>query len=100
PLFGRAVPNRYRARAFGVAVSGLCAGQGLAMLGAGFLAGFSAPTAVIAASGVAGTLAVAAVAARWPRPATPEAVASATPEATASATPDAVAESQREMETV
>jgi predicted MFS family arabinose efflux permease len=75
PLFGRAVPDRYRARAFGVAVSGLCAGQGLAMLGAGFLAGFQAPTTVVAAGGLVGTIAVAAVAARWPRSGTPEAVA-------------------------
>ncbi|HEX8347754.1 MAG TPA: MFS transporter [Actinoplanes sp.] len=65
PLFGRAVPDQYRARAFGVAISGLCAGQGLAMLGAGLLAGYLSPTAVVAISGLAGTVALAVVAARW-----------------------------------
>lgn len=65
PLFGRAVPNQYRARAFGVAISGLCAGQGLAMLGAGLLAGFFTPSAVVAVSGALGTGAIAVVAARW-----------------------------------
>lgn len=71
PLFGRAVPNAYRARAFGVAISGLCAGQGLAMLGAGLLAGYHAPTAVVAASGLLGTIAIAGVAARWRRAVSP-----------------------------
>jgi MFS family permease len=65
PLFGRAVPDQYRARAFGVAISGLCAGQGLAMLGAGFVAGYLSPTAVVAISGFVGTVALAVVAARW-----------------------------------
>jgi predicted MFS family arabinose efflux permease len=67
PLFGRAVPNEYRARAFGVAIGGLCAAQGLGMLGAGMLAEILAPTTVIAVCGAAGTLAVAAVALTWPR---------------------------------
>jgi MFS family permease len=87
PLFGRAVPNEYRARAFGVAISGLCAAQGLGMLGAGLLAEHFTPTAVVAACGILGTLAVAAVAwLCWPRGAvtTPPVSATREPVAVAS----------------
>jgi hypothetical protein len=65
-LFGRAVPTEYRARAFGVVMSGLCAVQGLAMVGAGVAAEFLAPTAVVAGAGAVATLSVLMVAARWP----------------------------------
>jgi MFS family permease len=67
PLFGRAVPNAYRARAFGVAIGGLCAVQGLGMLAAGALAEVAAPTTVIGLCGALGTAAVAAIALSWPR---------------------------------
>jgi hypothetical protein len=66
-IFGRAVPVAYRARAFGVAMSGACAAQGLAMIEAGMAAERLAPTTVVGGAGVLATLSVAAVAARWPR---------------------------------
>jgi predicted MFS family arabinose efflux permease len=69
PMFARAVPNRYRARAFGVAISGLCAAQGVAMVAAGALADHVTPTTVVAGSGLVGTVAIVVLAARWPRPA-------------------------------
>lgn len=71
-LFGRAVPTEFRGRAFGVVMSGLCAVQGLSMIGAGAAAEFLAPTTVVAGAGVVATLAVLAVIARWPRDAQPE----------------------------
>jgi predicted MFS family arabinose efflux permease len=67
PLFGRAVPNEYRARAFGVAMGGLCAFQGLAMAGAGALAELISPATVTGLCGIAGTVAIGALALRWPR---------------------------------
>ncbi|MFI7602477.1 MFS transporter [Actinoplanes sp. NPDC049681] len=66
-IFGRAVPAAYRARAFGVAMSGVCAVQGLAMIGAGAAAERLAPTTVVGGAGLLATLSVVAVAARWPR---------------------------------
>ncbi|MFI1990750.1 MFS transporter [Actinoplanes sp. NPDC020271] len=65
-MFGRAVPAAYRARAFGVAMSGLCAVQGLAMLTAGALAETVPPSAVVSAAALTATLAVLAVMTRWP----------------------------------
>ncbi|WIM98536.1 MFS transporter [Actinoplanes oblitus] len=76
-LFGRAVPAAYRARAFGVAMSGLCAVQGLAMLGAGAAAERVRPTLVVGGAALLATLAVLTVVttavgvfapARLPRP--------------------------------
>lgn len=66
-MFGREVPASHRARAFGVAMSGLCAVQGLAMVAAGAAAERFAPTTVVAAAGVAATLCAALIIARWPR---------------------------------
>jgi MFS family permease len=66
-IFGRAVPAAFRARAFGVAMSGVCAVQGLAMIGAGAATELWAPSTVVGGAGVLATLSVAAVAARWPR---------------------------------
>ncbi|GIE28174.1 MFS transporter [Actinoplanes italicus] len=66
-LFGRAVPAAYRARAFGVAMSGLCAVQGLAMFAAGAAAEWLRPTLVVGGAGLAATVAVGVVAASWPR---------------------------------
>ncbi|HEV3291531.1 MAG TPA: hypothetical protein VG123_21330, partial [Streptosporangiaceae bacterium] len=67
PLFGRAVPAAYRGRAFGIAVAGVSATQGVAQILAGVIAAHHAATSVIGASGVAGVAAVLAVAAIWPR---------------------------------
>lgn len=67
PLFGRAVPAVYRARAFGAAIAGLNASQGLAMIVAGMAASLLAPTTVIATSGIAGSAAVLAIAPIWPK---------------------------------
>ena len=59
-----------RGQAFGVAVAGLMAAQGVAYLAAGAAAGFASPATVIATSGIAGAIAAAALAAGWqPRPA-------------------------------
>jgi MFS family permease len=67
PLFGRAVPAAYRGRAFGIAVAGVSATQGLAQILAGVIATHRAATSVIGVSGAAGVLAVLAVAIVWPR---------------------------------
>jgi MFS family permease len=67
PLFGRAVPAAYRGRAFGIAVAGVSATQGLAQILAGLVAEHSAATSVIGVSGLAGLLSVLAVALIWPR---------------------------------
>jgi MFS family permease len=67
PMFGRAVPAAYRGRAFGVAVAGVSATQGLAQILAGVIAAHRAATSVIGASGAVGVAAVLAVAAVWPR---------------------------------
>ena len=66
PLFGRTVPAVYRGRAFGAAVAGLSASQGLAMILAGIAATWFAPTTVIAAGGIAGSVTVLAIAPIWP----------------------------------
>lgn len=71
PIFGRAVATQLRGRAFGVAVTGLSAAQGLAMLAAGAAATHLQPTTVIAGSGMLGVLAVIAVATIWPQPVLP-----------------------------
>ncbi len=52
--FVRAVPSAFRGRAFGVAVSGLFACQGLAIVGAGAAAEQISPGAVVTWSGVLG----------------------------------------------
>ncbi|WP_436521112.1 MFS transporter [Actinoplanes sp. HUAS TT8] len=69
-LFGRAIPPAYRARAFGVAMSGLCAVQGLSMLAAGAAAESLRPSLVVGAAALAATLSVLTVAATWPPTAT------------------------------
>jgi MFS family permease len=66
-MFVRAVAADYRGRAFGVARSGLEVAQGLAVVAAGALATVVRVPVVIALfGGVAGTLLVALIAARWP----------------------------------
>lgn len=60
-VFGRTVPTEYRARAFGVVMSGLCAVQGLAMIGGGVAADWIPPTTVVGATGAVATLLVLAV---------------------------------------
>ncbi|AEV83011.1 major facilitator superfamily protein [Actinoplanes sp. SE50] len=65
-LFGRAVPAAYRARAFGVAMSGLCGIQGLAMLAAGAAAESLRPSLVVGTAGLAATVAILAVLLTWP----------------------------------
>jgi MFS family permease len=68
-LFGRAVPDEYRGRAFGMVISGLALSYAITMLTAGALIGtphISANT-VVAGSGVVGTIAVLALARIWPR---------------------------------
>ncbi|HEX4059948.1 MAG TPA: MFS transporter [Streptosporangiaceae bacterium] len=67
PLFGRAVPAAYRGRAFGIAVAGVSATQGLAQILAGVIAEHRTATSVIGVSGAAGVIAVLAVATVWPR---------------------------------
>lgn len=67
PLFGRAVPDAYRGRAFGIAVAGVSATQGLAQIVAGGIAEHRAATSVIGVSGLVGVLSVLAVATFWPR---------------------------------
>ncbi len=54
--FVRAVPAAYRGRAFGVAVSGLYACQGLAIVGAGTAAEWMSASAVVTWSGLLGLL--------------------------------------------
>ncbi len=56
--FMQAVPSAFRGRAFGVAVAGLYGVQGVGVLGAGLVAEGVAPTAVVAACGAVGLLAV------------------------------------------
>jgi MFS family permease len=66
PLFGRAVSDEIRGRAFGVAVAGVSAAQGLAVVLAGLMADHLAVTTVIGLSGILGTAAVLALAPLWP----------------------------------
>lgn len=65
--FVRAVPPAFRGRAFGAAVSGLCACQGVAIVGAGAAAERISAGAVVTASGVLGLVALLALglAPRW-----------------------------------
>jgi MFS family permease len=56
--FVQAVPNAYRGRAFGVAVSGLYGVQGIGALAAGMTAEGVSPSAVVALSGGLGLIAV------------------------------------------
>jgi MFS family permease len=66
-MFVRAVAPAYRGRAFGVARSGLEVGQGLAVVAAGALATvLPVPVVIALFGGVAGTVLVAVIAARWP----------------------------------
>jgi MFS family permease len=66
-MFVRAVTPDYRARAFGVARSGLEIGQGLAILAAGAAATrLEVPVVIALFGGVAGTALVALIALRWP----------------------------------
>jgi predicted MFS family arabinose efflux permease len=65
-MYVRAVPAAYRGRAIGVAAAGGYAAQGIATIAAGALAERLALATVIGLSGVAGTVCVLAVAARWP----------------------------------
>lgn len=66
-LFVQAVPERLRARAFGVAASGLMIFQGAATFAAGAAAEQVRPYLVIAACGVIGLLVVGALSLTWPR---------------------------------
>jgi MFS family permease len=67
-LFVRAVPAEYRGRAFGVAMSGVQAIQGLAMLVAGLVASVLGASLTVGWCGIIGTIAVAVIAwALWPR---------------------------------
>ena len=69
-VFVQAVPPEARARAFGVAASGLQVSQGLALAGAGAVAEWVDPTAVVAGAAAIGLLGVALLASRWPTPVT------------------------------
>ncbi|MBO0770549.1 MAG: MFS transporter, partial [Actinobacteria bacterium] len=63
--FVQALPAKHRARAFGIAQSGLLAVQGLAILAAGAAAQRIGPQAVVAIAGLAGMTAAAALASVW-----------------------------------
>ncbi len=73
--FVAAVPNTWRAQAFGLVATGMAAGQGAAVLAAGALADVLPPHLVVAAAGVAATAFAAVLAARAPaaRPRVPAA---------------------------
>jgi predicted MFS family arabinose efflux permease len=60
--FVRAVPYRQRSQAFGIAQGGMNLGQGTAMIIAGAVAQHVAPSDVIAATGLLGTVAAISVA--------------------------------------
>ncbi len=62
--FMQTVPNAARGQAFGLAVTGLTAGQGLGIFAAGAAAGHWNPAYVVAAAGALGVLLVAVLAAR------------------------------------
>jgi MFS family permease len=67
-LFVRAVPAEYRGRAFGVAMSGVQAIQGVAMLAAGLVAGVLGAGRTVGWCGIIGTVAVTIIAWKlWPR---------------------------------
>lgn len=63
--FVQALPAKHRARAFGIAQSGLLAVQGLAILAAGAVAQRIGPQPVVAIAGLAGMTAAAALASVW-----------------------------------
>jgi MFS family permease len=63
--FVEALPRRARARAFGVAQSGLLAAQGLGILIAGTAAAHLGPQTVVGFAGVFGAVAAAVLASRW-----------------------------------
>jgi MFS family permease len=65
--FVAAVPNGYRARAFGFAQSGLLAAQGLGILAAGAAARWISPPTVVAIAGLLGMVAAALLATDWAR---------------------------------
>lgn len=65
--FVRATPERIRGRAIGVAASGIIAGQGVAVLGAGLLADAVGPATAVAASGAVGMALATAGAVAWYR---------------------------------
>jgi MFS family permease len=66
-LFVQALPDGYRARAFGVMQAGVQIMQGIAVLGTGLLASrFEVPT-VVGVWSLAGVILVSLAAARWPR---------------------------------
>jgi MFS family permease len=65
--FVSAAPPAQRSQAFGLAQGGMSLGQGTLMVLAGAAAEHYAPTVVIAANGVIGTVAAAAVAVSWSR---------------------------------
>ena len=60
-MFAQRLPPAVRARAFGIAISGLYGGQALAIVLAGAAAQFLAPTTVVAGAGLLGALAVLAL---------------------------------------
>lgn len=64
--FVAAVPPEARARAFGIAQSGLMALQGLGLAAAGSLAEWMEPAAVVSLAGALGLAGVALLALRWP----------------------------------
>ncbi|GAB2930955.1 MFS transporter [Micromonospora polyrhachis] len=97
-LFGRAVPAEYRARAFGIAITGLSGFQGLAMLLAGLAAERWRATTVIGTAGLLGAIAVLASVPLWPRRTRPAVVFEPAPEQprTTSTSPEpSVTESSR-----
>jgi MFS family permease len=65
-LFVQALPDGYRARAFGVMQAGVQIMQGLAILGTGLLASRFDLSTVVGLWSVAGVLLIAVAAARWP----------------------------------
>jgi MFS family permease len=70
-LFVQALPNGFRARAFGVMNSGIQAIQGVAIFATGLLVGLAGSNRVYLVVGLwclAGVLAMLALAVRWPKP--------------------------------
>jgi diguanylate cyclase (GGDEF)-like protein len=62
------VPDAYRTRAFGLAMTGLMAGQGLTLLLGGAMAQLLGIPGLLAAAGVLGLLLLALLVGRWPQP--------------------------------
>jgi MFS family permease len=60
-LFAGAVPKAARGRAFGIAMTGLCATQAIAIIAAGVFAQVFSPSAVVAGGGVLGLLVILAL---------------------------------------